>query len=1045
MLAKEIKKEASRARLTVETKSLDKKTSRDVDLSDVELFQKILNEVKEHQWDGFHSGFPCSSFSRVRWRDHPHGPPPVRSGEHIYGLPGNTPQQQAEADRGTLMATRSAILHKEQVVSARDRGVPEVTTLENPPGTDEHGSAWAILEIKEIVKETGSAEVEFNTCAYQTKLRDRWFKPSKWVGKLEGLTKLAKICRCPNWARHVPVVGKNQTEKAGAYPEELAKEVAVMVVNSWKRTVSLEWWRHMMQVKSQEVNHLQRLWLQNEEKRRKRLFEDTVPKAQLAISNPTKKMRTGIGVGALEIKDSETAELTSSSARPSKREKRQLENEFFLGGMRNPASAVARLHLVRKAGKDIAEKWEVFRNQNPEAVKVARDYGTKQAKFDDEVLGRWRREFHELLEAKEPEGVHLRTSAEFKSPLNADLWDAWSATSRDPENHIGQWAREGVPMGMEVQIPRSNQIFPPVEVQETLDDRMDMVSMATLKNYESVESQVEEAAIEVDRYIDCGFCKVVPLETVYQTYPKGAASRLALILKQKTDGSTKRRIVIDLKRSDGNKRCQVPERIVLPRAGDILTSIRVMNDREIELLKPGQTLQSLPREDREVEFFLLDLKDAFCHFGVNEAELCHCVSPGLENGTAIIWCAMLFGFKASPYIMGRLSAAIGRGVQALMHPAEGQCQVYVDDVALMIRGNVQHREAILAMVLYTLAAFGIQLSLDKGERGHRITWIGTTFQLDYKHLILGTPQAMVDDIKVALGKWINAGMIPTKELRSIVGKLAWVAGIVPRLRWCVTTLYAVLASAEKDEAKEPSRALKREGDQRPKVGLVHTKRMGSTLHWLNAAFAEPDKFLIRIEDIHVKPVEWAVITDACPKGLGGVIAQKSAGEWKIMEAFEAKVLPADASRLNIEYRKPSGQAVLEGLAILRALQVWSTKLKAKRILIRSDSSVALAMVHKLASPHPTLNYLASEIALLMENIAVPSLIPQHLAGKWNDEADWLSRLGDRPEMPKSLEGIKIQRVMAFEAGKCATDPPNMPTSPWREGDPHPQGVFDSLG
>lgn len=35
-------------------------------------------------------------------------------------------------------------------------------------------------------------------------------------------------------------------------------------------------------------------------------------------------------------------------------------------------------------------------------------------------------------------------------------------------------------------------------------------------------------------------------------------------------------------------------------------------------------------------------------------------------------------------------------------------------------------------------------------------------------------------------------MIPTKDLRSFVGKLSWISGIVPRFRWTVTALYAVL-------------------------------------------------------------------------------------------------------------------------------------------------------------------------------------------------------------------------------------------------------------
>ena len=75
----------------------------------------------------------------------------------------------------------------------------------------------------------------------------------------------------------------------------------------------------------------------------------------------------------------------------------------------------------------------------------------------------------------------------------------------------------------------------------------------------------------------------MPLEAMHKRFQKGTASKLALILKQKPDGSTKRRIVIDMRRSLGNSRAKVTERIILPRAIDIVDSLQVMRAREHEL------------------------------------------------------------------------------------------------------------------------------------------------------------------------------------------------------------------------------------------------------------------------------------------------------------------------------------------------------------------------------------------------------------------------------------------------------------------------------
>ena len=37
-------------------------------------------------------------------------------------------------------------------------------------------------------------------------------------------------------------------------------------VNVWKKTLNLEWWRYKLETRAQEVNELQRAWLENEEK-----------------------------------------------------------------------------------------------------------------------------------------------------------------------------------------------------------------------------------------------------------------------------------------------------------------------------------------------------------------------------------------------------------------------------------------------------------------------------------------------------------------------------------------------------------------------------------------------------------------------------------------------------------------------------------------------------------------------------------------------------------------------------------------------------------
>ena len=312
-LAKSLKVEASKARLQIYVESLDGKRDSDLNLASHVVYDEIEKSITNGEWDGFHSGFPCGSFSRVRWRDSPDGLMPVRSAAHIYGLPGNTPEQQKEADNGTLMAVRSAWLHEKQVASCRLRAVPEVSTLENPPGSENSGSAWDLPEIEAVIADTASSTVEFNTCAYQTKLKERWYKPSRWTGKLESLSSLARVCKCQPWVKHVPLIGKGRTEAAGAYPEDLANAVAKKVVEAWKRILNLEWLRHHLQQKSNKVNELQVKWLENEEKRRKRLYVDAEPSNTRPLTTETKVRKVMSKATEVHDKEEESAVFFSGA------------------------------------------------------------------------------------------------------------------------------------------------------------------------------------------------------------------------------------------------------------------------------------------------------------------------------------------------------------------------------------------------------------------------------------------------------------------------------------------------------------------------------------------------------------------------------------------------------------------------------------------------------------------------------------------------------------------------------------------------------------
>ena len=132
---------------------------------------------------------------------------------------------------------------------------------------------------------------------------------------------------------------------------------------------------------------------------------------------------------------------------------------------------------------------------------VAEMYGTPEAKLL-EIRNEWRRRLMAVLGGEVArDGITLTNEKEYISPLYEPLWTAWQRASKDPDDGIPMFIREGVPLGMEEKIPTSNGIFPEVNDEETTEDMApELESMKDIQNHVSVTDQPEDAKIEIDRY-----------------------------------------------------------------------------------------------------------------------------------------------------------------------------------------------------------------------------------------------------------------------------------------------------------------------------------------------------------------------------------------------------------------------------------------------------------------------------------------------------------------------------------------------------------------
>ena len=168
------------------------------------------------------------------------------------------------------------------------------------------------------------------------------------------------------------------------------------------------------------------------------------------------------------------------------------------------------------------------------------------------------------------------------------------------------------------------------------------------RNYASMEENAEDAKIEVARYEREGYVQRISKEAGLKKYQGGTISRLGLVLKVKENGERKRRVVIDLRRSGGNSKSKLPERLVLPRPCDVIRMLKQMNERRHRF--PGD----------KFEFAVVDVADAFTTLPLHPQEHRHSVAPSPVAGELLVFKALLFGFKTAPLLYSRFGAMLAR-------------------------------------------------------------------------------------------------------------------------------------------------------------------------------------------------------------------------------------------------------------------------------------------------------------------------------------------------------------------------------------------------
>ena len=275
---------------------------------------------------------------------------------------------------------------------------------------------------------------------------------------------------------------------------------------------------------------------------------------------------------------------------------------------------------------------------------------------------------------------------------------------------------------------------------------------------------------------------------------------LGCIVKTKEDGTTKVRVIMDLRRNFVNAAAEVPERQVPPtvlhHATDLLTLTHHMTDTdaiETMVLDFADAFMGVPLASEEQAFNACYLEQ-----GIARAR-----PPAFRgearHGKVIVWRVLGFGGKPNPVVYSRAASFASRTGQALLRTsaacprgpsscAPGRLQLYVDDPVLSMVGPPDAVNASIDVLLLWWLCLGPPLAWKKGTCGagpHR--WIGAIFAVkprseatdaiqtqigDSKHfVVVSVPPDFVETLLLDLDCFLTgAKHVPDEAVQRTIGR-----------------------------------------------------------------------------------------------------------------------------------------------------------------------------------------------------------------------------------------------------------------------------------
>ena len=116
------------------------------------------------------------------------------------------------------------------------------------------------------------------------------------------------------------------------------------------------------------------------------------------------------------------------------------------------------------------------------------------------------------------------------------------------------------------------------------------------------------------------------------------------------------------------------------------------------------------------------------------------------------------GSRGAPNTWARVAALIMRLTQSVvMQRASLMC--YVDDPLAVIKGTTEQRRRAAALIIYIWSALGLPLSLEKGQFGPEVVWIGGVIRVDECGVTASIKPSLITDINERLTEFLGGNLI----------------------------------------------------------------------------------------------------------------------------------------------------------------------------------------------------------------------------------------------------------------------------------------------